>query len=54
MYQDIADNVRRNEDANFVTPSDVWPGTSVQMYSIGLTGGQQLTTRGQDSDYPAD
>ena len=46
MYQDIADNVRRNEDANFVTPSDVWPGTSVQMYSIGLTGGQQLTTRG--------
>ena len=46
MYEDIADNVRRNEDTNFVTPSDVWPGTSVPMYSIGLTGGQQLTTRG--------
>jgi hypothetical protein len=45
-YQDIADNVRRNEDANFVIPSDVWPATSVPMYSIGLTGGQQLTTRG--------
>jgi hypothetical protein len=44
-YQDIADNVRRNEDANFVIPSDVWPATSVPMYAIGLTGGQQLTTR---------
>jgi hypothetical protein len=46
VYQDMADNVHRNEDATFVTPSDVWPGTSIPMFQIGLVGGQQLTTRG--------
>ena len=45
-YVDIAKKVHRNEDAYILTPSDPWPGSQVPMYSVGLVGGQQLTTRG--------
>lgn len=45
-YMEIARKVHRNEDAYILTPSDPWPQSSVPMYSVGLVGGQQLTTRG--------
>jgi hypothetical protein len=45
-YMEIARKVHRNEDTYILTPSDVYPGTQTPMYSVGLVGGQQLTTRG--------